>query len=196
MPAHLAPDPHVDPLTQQLLSVAAGDTDAFTQVYDGVAHRVYGIALRVIGDPHQAEEVAQETLIEVWRNAARFDATRGSAGAWISTMAHHRSVDRVRSSSSARSRDTRWHEARDDVSLTDTTFAQADAHVTTRTILAALTELPAPQRRAIELAYFGGYTYADVARLMQAPLGTTKTRIRNALRLLRESMDASLVEMA
>lgn len=196
MPAHLAPDPHADPLTQQLLSVAAGDTDAFTQVYDGVAHRVYGIALRVIGDPHQAEEVAQETLIEVWRNAARFDATRGSAGSWISTMAHHRAVDRVRSSAASRRRDTTWHGQLSDSTVIDTTFEQADAHSTTRTILTALTELPAPQRRAIELAYFGGYTYADVARLMHAPLGTTKTRIRNALRLLRENMDSSLVEMA
>lgn len=196
MPAHRTPEPHVDPLTQHLLSVAAGDTDAFTQVYDGVAHRVYGIALRVIGDPHQAEEVAQETLIEVWRNATRFDATRGSAGSWISTMAHHRAVDRVRSSAASRRRDTTWHGQLSDSTVIDTTFEQADAHHTTRTILTALTELPAPQRRAIELAYFGGYTYADVARLMHAPLGTTKTRIRNALRLLRENMDASLVEMA
>ena len=198
MPEHPAPDPHVDPLAQQLLSVAAGDTDAFTQVYDGIAHRVYGIALRVIGDPHQAEEVAQETLVEVWRNAARFDPSKGSASAWISTMAHHRAVDRVRSSTATRRRDTAWlgHERRGDASTVDTTFATVAAQAHTRTILTALTELPDPQRRAIELAYFGGYTYADVARLMQAPLGTTKTRIRNALRLLRENLDASVVEMA
>lgn len=183
---------HDDPLTQRLERVAEGDADAFDDVYDAVAHRVYGIALRVLGDPHQAEEVAQETLIEVWRKSARFDAMQGSASAWISTMAHHRAVDRVRASTSSRRRDASWHTERS----ADTTFDEASAHAHTSLILTALTELPPMQRRAVELAYFGGYTYADVARLMQAPLGTTKTRIRNALRLLRETMDASVVETA
>ena len=187
---------HVDPLTLRLLRVADGDADAFTELYDDVAHRVYGISLRVIGDPHQAEEVAQETLIEVWRNSARFDPTRGSAGAWISTMAHHRAVDRVRSSAATPRRDASWHERRSDSSAADTTSDEANAHLHTRTILTALTQLPPPQRRAIELAYYGGHTCSDVARLMQVPLGTTKTRIRNALRLLRENMDASLIETA
>ncbi len=193
-PARAAP--HVDPLTLGLESAATGDADAFGAVYDAVVHRVYGIALRVIGDPHQAEEVAQETLIEVWRNAARFDATRGSASAWISTMAHHRAVDRVRSSSSSRRRDTTWHGQRADHRLSDTTYRDVDSRARAATIRTALTGLPAPQRRAIELAYFGGYTYADVARLMQAPLGTTKTRIRTALHQLRESLDASMIEPA
>jgi len=187
---------HVDPLTQRLQRVADGDAGAFDEVYDAVAHRVFGIALRVLGDPHQAEEVAQETLIEVWRKSARFDAEQGSASAWISTMAHHRAVDRVRSSSSARRRDTSWHVERTDAGTADTTFDEASAHLHTQSILSALTTLPPTQRRAIELAYYGGYTYADVARLMQAPLGTTKTRIRNALRLLRENMDPSIVETA
>ena len=187
---------HVDPLTLRLQRVAEGDTDAFDDVYDAVSHRVYGIALRVLGDPHQAEEVAQETLIEVWRKSARFDALQGSASAWISTMAHHRAVDRVRSSTSARRRDASWHAERPDDVTADTTFDEASAHAHTSLILTALTELPPMQRRAVELAYFGGYTYADVARLMQAPLGTTKTRIRNALRLLRETMDTSVVETA
>lgn len=193
-PAHVGR--HVDPLTLRLLRVADGDTDAFAEVYDDVAHRVYGISLRVIGDPHQAEEVAQETLIEVWRNSARFDPMEGSAGAWISTMAHHRAVDRVRPSAATRRRDTSWHERRSDSSTADTTVDDASAHLHTRTILTSLTQLPPPQRRAIELAYYGGYTYSDVARLMQAPLGTTRTRIRNALRRLRENTDASHIETA
>lgn len=186
---------HADPLTLRLQQVAEGDTDAFDDVYDAVSHRVYGIALRVLGDPHQAEEVAQETLIEVWRKSARFDALQGSASAWISTMAHHRAVDRVRSSSSARRRDASWHAERSD-NVDDTTFDEASAHAHTSLILTALTTLPPTQRRAVELAYFGGYTYADVSRMMQAPLGTTKTRIRNALRVLRETMDTSVIETA
>lgn len=198
MSARPPPAPrHHDPLTLLLRRVADGDSGAFDEVYDAVAHRVYGIALRVLGDPHQAEEVAQETLIEVWRKAARFNPSQGSASAWISTMAHHRAVDRVRSSTSSRRRDASWHEGRPDTAAdADTTFDEASAHLHTRMFLIALAELPPIQRRAIELAYYGGHTYSDVARLMQAPLGTTKTRIRNALRLLRENMDASVVETA
>ena len=184
-----------DLLSAELLRVAAGDSEAFARVYDEVSSRVYGITLRVIGDPHQAEEVAQETLVEVWRTATRFDPSRGSASAWICTMAHHRAVDRVRSSAATRRRDVAWHEQRRD-DIEDSTYEAAHAHLRTRSIFAALMQLPPQQRRAIELAYFGGHTYADVARLMQAPLGTTKTRIRNALRLLRESVDASLAETA
>lgn len=191
-----APERHRDPLTERLLRAAGGDEDAFAEVYDEVADRVYGIALRVLGDPHQAEEVAQEAMIEAWSRAARFDPARGSANAWITTIAHHRAVDRVRSGSATRRRDTSWHESEHRADLADTTFDAASAHLRTRSIFGALMQLPPTQRRAIELAYFGGYTYADVARLMQAPLGTTKTRIRTALGVLREHLDASLVELA
>ncbi len=195
-PVHDRPPRHPDALTQSLLEAANGDADAFAAVYDEVADRVYGIALRVLGDPHQAEEVAQEAMVEAWRKSARFDPARGSASSWIMTIAHHRSVDRVRASESARRRDTSWHAPRSEADIADTTFDEASAHLHTRSIFTALTQLPPLQRRAIELAYYGGYTYADVARLMQAPLGTTKTRIRNALRLLREHLDVSVTEMA
>jgi RNA polymerase sigma-70 factor (ECF subfamily) len=184
-----------DSLTEQLLRAAQGDPDAFSEVYDAISGRVYGITLRVLTDPHQAEEVAQETLIEVWQKCANFDPDRGSAAAWISTMAHHRAVDRVRSSAATRRRDTTWHgDSGIDVGRRDTTFDEASAHARTRTIFTALLQLPPLQRRAIELAYYGGYTYADVARLMHTPVGTSKTRIRNALRLLRKNVDASLMD--
>lgn len=178
-----------DVLTACLLRAAEGDHEAFAQVYEDMARRVYGVTLRVLGDPHQAEEVAQEALVEVWRTSARFDPSRGSAGAWISTIAHHRAVDRVRSSAATRRRDTSWHEDTAGVPAPDSTYDSATAHLAMRSIVAALAQLPPVQRRAIELAYFGGHTYADVARLMHAPLGTTKTRIRTALLRLRDTMD-------
>lgn len=187
---------HRDPLTERLLRAARGDADAFAEVFDDVGGRVYGITLRVIGDPHRAEEVAQETLVEVWCNSSRFDPTKGSANAWITTIAHHRAVDCVRSSAAVRRRDTTWHEQRDDAGIVDTTFDNVDAHLRTQTIAAALGELPPTQRRAIELAYFDGHTYADVARLMKSPLGTTKTRIRAALIRLRQIMEPPHVDIA
>jgi RNA polymerase sigma-70 factor (ECF subfamily) len=183
-------------LTERLVQSAAGDPDAFAEVFDAVAGRVYGIALRVLGDSHQAEEVAQEAMIEAWTKSSRFDPSRGSASAWITTIAHHRAVDRVRASDAARRRDTTWHQPPGAPDVADSTFDEVAAHADTRRIFGALMELPPTQRRAIELAYFGGYAYADVARLMQAPLGTTKTRIRTALRQLRDHLDASVVEMA
>lgn len=187
---------HHDPLTTRLLRVRDGDVQAFADVFDEVVARVYGITLRVVGDPHRAEEVAQEALVEVWRNSSRFDPSRGSARSWILTIAHHRAVDCVRASTAARRRDTTWDTRDDDASTLDTTFDEASANLRTRIIFGALMELPPAQRRAIELAYFGGYAYSDVARLMECPLGTTKTRIRTALIRLRENLDASLLEAA
>lgn len=175
--------------TKEDQSSGSLDEAAFIALYDEVAHRAYGLVLRVIGDPHQAQEVTQEVFLEVWRKAATFDPARGSGVGWVLTIAHRRAVDRVRSSSASRQRDSSWHEPERDMTDLDATFDSAQANLVAGRVRAAMGSLSPHQRRAVELAYFGGHTYADVARLMQAPLGTTKTRIRTALLRLREQLD-------
>lgn len=176
-----------DRLADRLLRAGHGDQAAFAEFYDEVSQRVYGITLRVLRDPHQAEEASQEAFAEIWRKAGRFDPARGTALGWMLTLAHRRAVDQVRSSTAARRRDDSWSRLSGEDARPDATFDGVHSNLVARSALACL---PAVQRRALELAYFEGHTYPDVARLMEAPLGTTKTRIRTALLRLREQFDS------
>jgi RNA polymerase sigma-70 factor (ECF subfamily) len=176
-----------DPLGDLLGRCARGDIAAFEQVYDIVAGAVLGLAIRVVRDPSQAEEVAQEVLIDVWRNAARFDTARGSARAWIMTIAHRRAVDRVRHYQASSNRENRVS-AQDERCDRDVVFEQVESSLEreqVRRCLDALTEL---QRESITLAYYDGYTYPEVATLLQTPLGTVKTRMRDGMIRLRDCM--------
>jgi RNA polymerase sigma-70 factor, ECF subfamily len=168
--------------------VARGDQDAFEAVYDQLAGPVYGLIRKVVRDPAQSEEVTQEVLLEVWRTASRFDAARGSAATWVMTIAHRRAIDRVRSTTAAAERE---HKTAQPLVLTDevaeTVAANIDAE-RVRRCLGGLTEL---QRESITLAYYGGYTYAQVAALLHTALGTVKTRIRDGLIRLRDCMGVS-----
>lgn len=172
-----------DALLQQ---VAAGNQAAFTDLYDRVVPSVYGISRRVLVDPALAEEVTQEVLLAVWSTAALFDASRGSARNWIMTMAHRRAVDVVRSEQAARDRTARaglmvdrpFDDVAEEVLQR---FSDRSAARRVELGLAALTML---QRGALELAYFGGFTHREVAMILDVPLGTAKTRIRDGLRRL------------
>lgn len=170
-----------------LARVATGDRQAYAAVYDRVAASVYGLILRVLRDPAQSEEVTQEVLLEVWRTAARFDAARGSANAWVMTMAHRRAVDRVRSEQASRNRDERVA-TRGDAPAFDQVAEEVERRADHQQVRQALDQLTDLQREAIQLAYFGGHTYREVAELLDAPLGTVKTRLRDGLTRLRDTL--------
>lgn len=172
-------------LEAQLVAASHGDAVAYEDLYERVAPRVYGLVLRILRDVHQSEEVTQEVFLEVWQTSARFDPDRGSALAWVITLAHRRAVDRVRSTEAWRRRDAT------DAALgrtipVDQTVEGAHASLEAQTVRAALATLSPCQRQAVELAYFGGHTYNEVSRLLQVPLGTAKSRIRDGLIRLRE----------
>ncbi len=173
-----------DSLAQWLAAAAQGDQAAFGAFYDGTAHRVFGLALRVLRDRAQAEEVTQEVYLQAWHLAAQFDPGKGAAISWLMTLAHRRAVDRVRSSESDRERDTQYQRTNHQTDHDSTAEAVGLSLEATR-VRSALTELSVVQRQAIELAYFGGRTNAEIARITGAREGTTKTRIRDGLIRLR-----------
>ncbi len=164
---------------------AAGDAQAFARFYDLTVSRVYGLVLRVVLDSAQAEEVTQETYLDAWRQADRYEPGRGAAVAWLLAIAHRRAVDRVRSVGASTRRDTRYAVEERPY---DVTAEQAERSVERQQVMRALDELTPAQREAIALAYFGGHTHTEVARILDLPVGTAKTRIRDGLARLREAM--------
>jgi RNA polymerase sigma-70 factor, ECF subfamily len=169
-----------------LRAAGRGDEQAFAQLYDMVAARVYGLARRIVRDPAQAEEVAQEAMVEVWRTATRFDSARGSATSWIFTIAHRRAVDRVRSEQTA----ARARQAA--ASTLDTPYDEvvdrATTHLEQQQVRRCMQSLTERQREAINLAYYQGYTYREVAELLDIGLPTIKTRMRDGLIRLRDCL--------
>lgn len=184
VPAAGSGEPDADALLQL---VARGDEAAFEKLYDVVIGPVFGLIRRVVRDPAQSEEVAQEVMVELWRTAARYSPDRGSAMTWVMTMAHRRAVDRVRSAQSSIDRENRVVSSEgarpfDEVAEQVTMRLE---HEQVRRCLGTLTDL---QRESIMLAYYGGRTYREVGELLDTPLGTIKTRLRDGLIRLRDCL--------
>jgi RNA polymerase sigma-70 factor (ECF subfamily) len=174
-------------LDDLVLRVARGDTAAFEALYDQMADVVFGVIRRVLRDPAQSEEVAQEVLVEVWRTAIRFDPDKGSASTWVLTMAHRRAIDRVRSAQAAHDREERVA-LRDHVPPFDEVAERVEHNLEQEQVRRCLSNLTELQRESVTLAYYGGYTYREVGELLEVPLGTVKTRLRDGLIRLRDCM--------
>ena len=176
------------PTSEELmLRVADGSESAFEELYDRLSPQVFGLVRRILKDQAQSEEVVQEVFVEAWQQATRYDAARGKAITWMLTLAHRRAVDRVRASQASKDRDLRegtkaFQTSYDDVE--ETTIQRDES----RRVNRALERLSDGQREAIQLAYFGGYTHLEVAELLQIPVGTAKSRIRDGMNKLRDLM--------
>lgn len=182
-----APPQQSSDLDALLRRVARRDVDAFAAFYDHTKTRVYGMVTRVLRDSGYSEETTQEVYLEAWRTAAGFDSAKGSALSWLLTMAHRRAVDRVRAEQAASQREFRYGAANVDRS-SDVVTDSAIAGDERRRVIACLDALTEAQRQCIELAYYDGLTYAEVSQRLSANLSTIKSRMRDALRGLRDCL--------
>lgn len=171
-----------------LVMAGKGDKEAFSEFYDRAINRVLGVCIRVIRDRTIAEEVAQEVMVEAWEKSDRFDPDKGTAPGWIATLAHRRSVDRVRSEQASRDRDDRVSR-RDHNPPFDVVADEVAVRLEHWQVRDALDRLTDRQREAIELAYYGGHTYRDVAKVLGIPEGTAKSRLRDGLARLRDNLE-------
>lgn len=168
---------------QLLARIARRDSRAFEMLYDRYGRPVYSLAMGMLRDASGAQEVTQEVFLSIWRQAAEFDPSRGNARSWLLALAHHKSVDAVRRGR-MRAAEPLQETKTSDLDVVD----EALRRVEQGRVREALVRLPAEQREAIVLAYYGGYTHLEIAGRLGIPLGTAKTRIRDGMIRLRGTL--------
>ncbi len=173
-----------------LRRVAQRDVDAFAAFYDQTRTRVFGLVLRVLRDPGYSEETTQDIYLQVWRNAGDYNPSAGSPLSWLMTVAHRRAVDRVRSEQAGADRESRYGAATIEPPV-DQVSEQVIDNDDYRQITHCLGALTDKQRECIELAYYDGLTYVQVSDRLSANLATVKSRMRDAIRGLRNCLGAA-----
>ncbi len=179
-----------DPGGALLVRIRAGDRSAVDELYDRYSRPAFALARRILADDSLAEDVLQDVFLSVWRDPGAYDRDRGSFSSWLLATVHHKAVDAVRREESHRRRESR---AEDDLALatpasTRDVEEEAWTRVVSERVRTALGSLPAAQREALTLAYYGGYTQREVAALTSTPLGTVKTRMLAGMRRLKEEL--------
>lgn len=175
------------PLAELVRRVALGEEDAFSRLYDDTSSLLFSLIKRVVRDVSISEEVMQEVFVEIWKQATRFDPRRGSAHGWICTIAHRRAVDTVRASDASRRRDSQDGLRKIADEVVDVQ-EEGIMRVESQRVETAMRSLTSLQADAIRLAYFGGYSHREVAALLDIPVGTAKTRIRDGMIVLRDRL--------
>jgi RNA polymerase sigma-70 factor (ECF subfamily) len=172
--------------------VTDGDGTALESLYGRYGRPAYALARRILADENLAQDVVQEVFLTVWRDSARFDATRGGFSTWLLTMTHHKAVDAVRREENLRKR----RASADALEFTESADPYVDeevwAHLRRDRVRAALADLPDAQREALALGYFGGYTQREIAKLTDTPLGTVKTRMLAGMKRMRSVLEVPL----
>ncbi|HET8978004.1 MAG TPA: sigma-70 family RNA polymerase sigma factor [Solirubrobacteraceae bacterium] len=190
------PDLHALADEDLMAFVHQGDARAFEVVFDRHADAAFSLAYRMCGRRSTAEDVVQEAFLSLWRSGARYDPSRGSVRSWILGVVRNRSVDLFRRDLVRTARDVNADDAVQRLPAVDDVAGEAERREDAGQIRRALRELPADQRRVIELAYFGGFTHSQIAELLALPAGTVKGRMRLGLTKLRLALgDPSLSEV-
>ena len=181
-----APSIHEQEWAVLLARIAVGDQSALAELYDASSPKVFGLAMKILGDHAAAEETTLDVYTQVWRRISTYDAERGTPGSWLMTLAKHRAIDRFRSSYLERGRQVPLEQAAELPGREETPEQYSVGLERQRLVQDALATLSADQRQAIALAYYWGMSQSEVADQLKLPLGTVKTRIRLGMIKLRE----------
>ena len=164
--------------------LAAGSQEALAELYDRYGRLAYAVALRVLGDPGRAEDAVQEAFLKIWNHAASFDARRGSLRTWLLTSVRNRSIDYLRGRGAHERQELELQPALVEVGARSDPWREVSLSLERSAVREAMSNLPAEQRQAVELAYFGGYSHREIADMTSVPLSTVKGRMRLALEKL------------
>jgi len=185
------PNPAEESQVQLLRRIASGDRLALAEFYDQIAGPLFSTATRILGDAHEAEEVVQDVFVQIWEKAATFDAALGSPFTWAMRITRNRSIDRLRSRQRRTKLAAQFQENFEITAGGENAAAELGEEAVGQ-IRSTVGNLPADQRRVIELAFFSGLTHVEIAETLGEPLGTVKARIRRGMLKLRESLQGYL----